>query len=383
MRRILALALPMALAFAVAGCSDDETAPCEEAPGTACTWAGTTALGLNGDGKDRRETILYWPVDIDFAPDGTPWVLDWNNHMVRRVRADQTFETVVGTFVGDGPPDQSDLMAPGAPGLDVALNHPTDLAFRPDGTVIFAAWHNHKIRQVDPATGLVQVVFGRGVGFAGDGGEAAADVRLNQPKAILLDDAGALYVLDQRNFRVRRFGEDGFVTEVGTGMAGFSGDGGPAVDAQVAFEAGGNPEPSGALARAADGTLFIADALNQRIRVVHPDGVIETIAGTGTAGYSGDGGPAVAAQVNNVKDLELGPDGRLYLADTDNHVVRAIDLGTGVIETVAGSGAAGAEADGLPAREAQLNRPFGIAFDAAGALYIADTFNSRIVKIPR
>lgn len=389
------IALSATLALAAVACGsedpiDQPPAPCVEESGKACTWAGKTGeLGLNGDGKDRLETILYWPVDLAFAPDGTPWLLDWNNHMVRRVLVDGTVETVVGTFVGDGPPDQSDLMEPGAPGSDVSLNHPTDIAFQPDGTVIFAAWHNHKIRKIDPATGMVVVLYGRGAGFAGDGG-TPLDVRFNQPKAILLDDAGTLYVLDQRNFRVRAISGAGtgtltIATQVGTGMAGFSGDGGPALMAQVAFEAGGNPEPSGALALGPDGTIYIADALNQRIRSVDPaTGVIDTIAGTGDAGNAGDGGPATAAQINNVKDLEFGPDGRLYLADTDNHVIRAIDLTTGVIDTVAGTtGSPGSDADGKPAREAALDRPFGIAFDSAGALYIADTFNSRIVKIPR
>jgi sugar lactone lactonase YvrE len=365
------------------GCSADAEEPCVETSGSACVWAGETGeLGLNGDFHHRLDTILYWPVDLSFAPDGTPWILDWNNHMVRKVRGDDTVETVVGTFVGDGPPDQSDLMEPGSPGLNVALNHPTDIVFRPDGSILFAAWHNHKIRKIDPATGNVVVVYGRGVGFAGDG-STPDTVRFNQPKAIDFDHQGNLMVLDQRNFRIRRITPDGDVSSpIGVGTAGFAGDGGPAVEAQLKFEAGGNPEPSGGLACAPDGAIYVADGLNHRIRRIDPaSGTIETIAGTGEAGHSGDGGPAVAARVNNVKDIELGPDGRLYFADTDNHVVRAIDLTSGIVDRVAGSGQPGSQGDGTKAAELELNRPFGIAFDAAGALYIADTFNSRIVKI--
>jgi sugar lactone lactonase YvrE len=192
-------------------------------------------------------------------------------------------------------------------------------------------------------------------------------------------------LLDQRNFRIRRIagGTDPAIeTVVGAGTAGFSGDDGDPLAAELRFEAGPNPEPSGAIALADDGTLYIADSLNHRIRKVDfAGGVITTIAGTGEAGFSGDGGAALDAQLDNPRDLELGPDGRLYVVDTENHRVRAIDLATGTIETVAGAGDLGTAADGMLAGEVQLARPFGIAFDADGALYIADTFNSRIVKV--
>ncbi len=373
-------------ALAVAGCDPEPEPRCEEEAGKACVWAGRTGeLGLNGDGKDRRETMLYWPLDLSFAPDGTPWFLDWNNHMLRKVNADDTVATAVGTFVGDGAPGGLDLMEPGAPGLDVSLNHPTDIVFQGDGTVVFASWHNHKIRKLDPETGNVVVIYGKSPGFGGDGGPGRS-ASFNQPKALAYGDDGELYILDQRNFRVRSVAADAdgtMATLAGTGTKGFGGDGGPALMAELAFEAGGNPEPSGALCYAG-GALYIADALNQRIRRVDiATGVIDTIAGNGEAGYSGDGASALEASFNNVRDLELGPDGRLYVADTDNHVVRAIDLASGVVETVAGSGKAGTRGDGNTPLNVDLNRPFGMAFDADGALYIADTFNSRIVKIPR
>ncbi|MSP24013.1 MAG: hypothetical protein EXR75_02390 [Myxococcales bacterium] len=376
----------MLLSVASVACDPEEAPPCEEASGVACVWAGKTGeLGLNGDGKDRRDTLLYWPLDLSFAPDGTAWFLDWNNHMLRKVQPDGTVATAVGTFVGDGAPGGLDLEEPGAPGLDVSLNHPTDIVFRPDGALVFAAWHNHKIRKLDPETGNVVVIYGSGPGFVGDGGPSRT-AKFNQPKALAYGDSGELYILDQRNFRVRRVSGDETATmgtAVGKGTAGFSGDGGPADAAELAFEAGGNPEPSGALLYAG-GKLYVADALNHRIRVVDlATGLIATVAGNGKPGFSGDGKSALDASFNNVRDLELGPDGRLYVADTDNHVVRAIDLDTGVVETVVGTGTAGSKADGVTAREVELNRPFGLAFDASGALYIADTFNSRIVKVPR
>lgn len=377
----------MAASLALLACGGDDDAAkerCKERSGIACVWAGTGAHGLDADGKDRRDTRFYWVEDVEFAPDGTPWLLDWNNHLVRRVTPAQKIETVIGNFVGDGPPDQEDLTEPGADPLLVSLNHPTDIQFGADGTLYLAAWHNHKLRVLHPDTGLVTVMCGRGAGFKGDGGPVEKAL-FNQPKAIVLAPDGSIYVLDQRNFRVRKILPDKTIqTVVGTGVAGFGGDGGPPLAAELKFEAGGNPEPSGALALGPDGSLYIADGLNHRIRRVDfANDVIDTIAGTGEGGFSGDGGPAKDAQINNPRDLEFGPDGRLYVADSENHRIRAIDLASGTIETVAGTGNQGLAADDLPSAEIELARPFGVAFDAKGALYIADTFNSRVIKVPQ
>jgi DNA-binding beta-propeller fold protein YncE len=383
----LSLALT-ALGSTALGCAPDELlSKCTERSGVACNWAGTGREELNADGLDRNETSLYWVIDMEFAPDGTPWILDWNNHLVRRVNPDQTVETVIGTFIGDGPPDQGDLVPPGADPATVSLNHPTDLQFSPDGMLYLAAWHNHKIRTLDPDTDLVLVTCGRGAGFAGDGGPASSAL-LNQPKSVVLDPSGQLYILDQRNFRIRKISADlepTIETVAGAGVAGFAGDGGPPSEAQLAFEAGGNPQPSGALALGPDGALYVADGLNQRIRKIDfTANIIATIAGTGVVGFSGDGGPAVSAEFHHVRDLEFGPDGRLYLADQGNDRIRVIDLQTGSIDTFVGSGIRGdANANGVAARDLELDQPMGIAFDGDGALYVADTYNSRILKIPR
>ncbi len=178
-------------------------------------------------------------------------------------------------------------------------------------------------------------------------------------------------------------------TVVGTGTAGFNGDG-VALQTQVAFPAGGNPEPASGIALTADGTLYFSDTNNNRIRkVVFSDpgvfknGVVTTIAGTSDKGYAGDGGPAIDAQLSFPQDIEIGPDGNLYFADTDNNCVRTIDLSTGIITTVAGTGENGYAGDGGQANAAKLNRPFGVAFDPNGDLYISDTFNSRIRKVKR
>jgi sugar lactone lactonase YvrE len=169
-------------------------------------------------------------------------------------------------------------------------------------------------------------------------------------------------------------------------MQGFEGDRGPALAAKLNFEAGSNPEPSGGIAIKGN-TVFVADTLSNRIRAIDLDtGMIDTIAGTGTEGFSGDGGPAIAAELAHPRDLEIGPDGDLYIADTDNNRIRAISLDTATsnIRTVAGSGVLGLDAEeNLLATELKLARPFAIEFSPAGDLYISDTINSRIVKVTK
>jgi PQQ-like domain len=390
MKRRTAIVIAM-LTAALGACGDSgaDQACDDQQPGTACTWLGLPGEeGFNGDGLHRLETKVYWTMDMLWASDGTAWFHDWNNHLVRRVLPDDTVETLVGwtepIFPGDGVPGSPDaeLGQDGAPGTDVRLNHPTDFAEMPDGSVLVMAWHNHKLRHVDPETGGVKIVCGRGAGFTGDGGPAA-EALFRQPKSLVVDQAGNMYIGDQQNFRVRRIDADGVITTIaGNGEQGFAGDGGPATEASLNWEAGDNPEPSGGLA-VAGGVLYIADSLNHRIRAVDLEsGTIETIAGTGDQGAAGDGGPALDAQLYNPRDIEIGPDGDLYIADTDNSTVRAIDLDSGDIRRVAGTGELGLdEEDGLPALETTLARPFGVEFDPDGNLFIMDTINSRILKV--
>jgi hypothetical protein len=387
MRRAFERALAAGFVLFSATACESEDIACLES-GNACVWLGTGAEGFNGDGHDRRETEIYWSMDMTFGKDGTPWFIDWNNHLVRKVEADDTVTTVVGwvdpIFPGDGTGDASEKTEPGADGLSVKLNHPTELLVADDGAILMMAWHNHKLRRIDPDTGLVTIVAGAGAGFAGDGGPAAKAL-FKQPKSLAGDGAGNLYIGDQQNFRVRRVDAEGTITTVvGGGTQGSEGDGGPATACQLDWEIGSNPEPSGGVV-VLDQRLFIADTLAHRIRVVDLEsGIIDNFAGTGEQGYSGDGGSALAATFNFPRELEIGPDGDLYVADTDNHAIRAIDLESGVVRTVVGTGSPGRDAeDGKPATETHLFRPFGLEFDAAGTLYVMDTLNSRILKVIR
>src|SRR5687768_5590183 len=153
-------------------CGDAEVTPpaaCQEQSGHACVWLGTGAEGFNGDGHDRLQTDIYWSMDMTFGADGTPWFIDWNNHLVRNVLPDQTVVSVVGwtapIFPGDGTGDASERTPPGADGALVKLNHPTELQLADDGAILLMAWHNHKLRRIDPDTHQVTILAGAGAGF--------------------------------------------------------------------------------------------------------------------------------------------------------------------------------------------------------------------------
>lgn len=377
---LLSLFAVVALASA---CDSDGAPPCPTTAGTICTWAGDGEAGFNGDDEPLSEARLYWPIDVTITKGGEFYILDWNNHQVRLLTEEGTLKTVLGTdFVGDGPFDLSDLMQPGTAGTNINLNHPTQMLEEASGTLLLVSWHNHKIRRYDPKTGKAYVIIGRGAGYAGDGGPIGdPDARLNQPSGGVLDGDGNLYLLDQRNQRIRLLSADGSMlsTVAGSGEMGYGGDGGAPMAAKFHFPPGSNPPPAGTLALDAKGRLYVADTLNHAIRRIDfAADTIETVAGTGEAGYGGDDGPGPAAKLNNPRDIEIGPDGRLYIADELNHRVRALDVESGVITTVAGNGRAEFSGDRGPAVDAGLNRPTGVAFDADGTLYISDSHNHRV-----
>src|SRR5438093_82347 len=209
-----------------------------------------------------------------------------------------------------------------------------------------------------------------GRGFSGDGGPAAA-AQLNTPVGMALDPAGNLYIADITNNRIRKVTSGGTIsTYAGSGSFGFSGDGGPATDAQLGVPVGVALDPAG--------NLYIADHDNGRIRKVTSGGTISTYAGSGSRGLSGDGGPATAAQLYSPHGVALDTAGNLYIADSTS--IRNVTPG-GTISTYAGTGTPGLSGPGGPATAAQLDVPVGVAVDPAGNLYIADSGSSRIRKV--
>ena len=222
---------------------------------------------------------------------------------------------------------------------------------------------------------MITTIAGTGArGYAGDGGPAAAAV-LNLPRAVAVTGDGDVLIADTDNQRIRRIeAATGVITTIaGVGRFGHGGDGGPATAARLA-----SPQ---ALALAPDGTVFVADTRNARIRRIDPGtGVITTIAGTGESGDGGDGGPATAARLSLPRGLTVAPDGSLYVADSGAHRVRRVDP-AGVITTVAGVGQRGCTGDGGPAADAALAAPSGLAVGPEGSLYIADAANNRIRRV--
>ncbi|MCZ1014464.1 RICIN domain-containing protein [Streptomyces noursei] len=330
------------------------------------TVAGTGVAGCAGDGAAAVSAQLNLPFEIVVDSTGTLYVADLGNHRVRKITTDGKISTLAGTgdagFGGDG-------------GLAVSaqLNKPRGVAVDGAGNIYIADVGNHRVRKVT-ADGKICTFAGSGTGgFSGDGVLATA-AQLKDPIGLVVDSAGVLYVAEYNNHRVRKITTDGKIsTVVGTGVAGFGGDGGPAVSAQL-------KNPYG-LAVDGAGALYVADAANHRIRKVATDGKISTFAGTGTAGFGGDGGPAASAQLKYPVGIVADSAGALYVSDHGNHRIRKVTA-DGKISTVVGTGTAGFGGDGGPATSVQLNNQMGLAVDCMDTLYIADHRNHRIRKIP-
>ena len=387
--RLALLPAFISVATVTTACTD----PCTDS-GTVCTVVGLGTPGNNEAEHRANRASLYGPMDVTVRTDANDYFIgDWNNHKIRHV-LDGEVQTVVGTnFLGDGDPDFQERIAPGVPGTEVALNHPTQTEWNPvTGQLMLPSWHNHRVRTWTPETGNSLVVGadtdisdgnGANAGFAGDGGPAA-DALMAFPNSIAVNpDDGSFWLLAQKNTRIRWVAADYSLidTIAGTGAEGYSGDGGDALEATFHFWDSDDlqPEPSGAI-EYADGLLYIADTSNHVIRVLDPDtGIIDTLPGTGAQTLPG--GACDADALCFPRDIEVGPDGRLWIADEGNHVIRVYDPATETMDTAVGTFSIGDGDDGAPGLEVSLNRPYGIDIDADGVLLIADTYNHKIRRM--
>jgi len=359
---------------------------CHGVPGRICNWAGTGLPQWGAPGQKPEDTALYWPVDIAFSPDDTPYVVDWNNHRVLMVDASGNFQVKVGCgapgpeceIFGDAPDGRADR---------IGLNHPTHVAWDPNGDLILSAWHNSVLKRVDESTGLITTFCGDGRrGFLGDG-DLAADAVVDLPVNVIFDAAGDMYIADQANMRIRKIDRTtGIInTVVGSGnppQAGYGGDGGPADQARLAFERGQAGNPSGKICFDQNEDMYIADTGNDIIRVVRKaDGYIYTFAGTpDVPGYGGDGGSATGAGALLRTPRDVASDGiNVYIADTGNHCIRKVDA-SGTITTVAGTPTQfGSDVrDGMIATSSRLTSPLGVEIGPSGNLWIADYQNNRV-----
>jgi len=347
----------------IADADDNRIRQVTAATGIITTAAGTGGPGFSGDGGPATSVKLSTPTGVAIDAAGNLFIADADDHRIRQVAPGGNISTVAGTgtagFFGD------DGLATTA-----QLQTPTGVAVDAAGNLFIADADNNRIRRVAADTGIITTVAGTGrAGFSGDGGLATA-AQLQTPTGIAVDAAGDLFIADAANNRIRRVAADGIITTfTGTGVAGFSGDEGAATAAELNFPY--------YVALDAAGNLYIADQGNFRIRQVAADGIITTVAGTGHAGFSGDGDSATSARLSVPYGVALDAAGNLYIADQGNFRIRRV-AADGIITTVAGTGTHGFSGDGGPATNAQLSASYGLALDAAGNLFIADSGNSRV-----
>jgi adhesin/invasin len=381
---------------------------CDEV-GVICTVAGTGETGFAPDEAPALESDIGIPIDVAAAPDGTIYVVDFNNSCIR------AFDREAGTLtrvIGSSELAPGEVGCPGGglgcDALDLSLNHPTAMAFDGDDAIIALPLASVLFR-VNLASGEVTARYGAGTRgpYTGDGGPAS-EAAFNYPTSVAVDPEGGVVVLDQMNQVIRRIGPDGIVERMagscvvqdplgepcaddaelvacpdshkltcgdpattcdGLCTPGFAGDGGPALDARFGFTVGQSTDMI-RLAIMLGGTLVVADTLNHRVRTIDRRGVVFTSAGTGERGF-GDG------RLNLPVDVAVGPDGTVYIADSANHCVQAVTRGGELTRVVGLCGYRGFEGDGGPALDARLSLPFGVEV-ADGVLYIADAGNHRI-----
>ncbi len=327
----------------------------------------TAAGGGTDDGRPALAATLTEPQDATFDAAGNLYVADaGNNRVVRIPAATGRVETVAGNgvfaFAGDG-----------GPAVAASLAFPTGVAVSPSGDLYVADRENNRVRRVSLRTGVIETVAGGGSG--GDGGPAASAL-LRGPTGLAFDAAGNLYVAEKYLHRVRRIdaATGGIRTVAGTGTAGDSGDGGPATAARFNYP--------GNVALDAAGNLYVADSQNYRLRRVSAaTGIVSTVAGDGTSGFGGDGGPASASRLSLLTDVHVEPNGDLLLSDLNNQRVRRISAATGIIQTIAGNGARATTGDGGPATAASLDLPYAVARDAAGNLFVPEWGSGRVRRI--
>jgi streptogramin lyase len=329
------------------------------------TFAGTGQAGYSGDGGPATQAKLDNPFGIVRGPDGALYVCDTNNHAIRRIAADGAISTIAGTgkrgYSGDG-----------GPATKAELNEPYEIRFDRRGDLYFVERLNHTIRRVDRRTKIITTFAGTGrPGFSGDGGPAN-QAMLNQPHSIQFDRRGALYICDILNHRIRR-------VDPASGVIGaFAGTGEKSATPDGAKFATAPLHGPRAIDFDRAGNMWLA--LREGNAVYKLDmkaGTIHHQAGTGKKGFTGNGGPAKEATLSGPKGLSIGPDGNVYLADTESHSIRMLDLRRKTIELIAGVGVSGDGPEGDPLA-CRMARPHGVFVDRDGRVFIGDSEAHRV-----
>jgi len=323
---------------------------------TINTFAGNGTAGYSGDGGPAIKAEINRVVGLATDAAGNIYLADQNNNVVRKVDTNGVITTFAGTgaagYAGDG-----------GPAAQAQLNAPLGVCVAPSGAIYVNDYGNLRVREIS-TSGTITTVAGNGsTGNSGDGGPALA-ATFTIPIRCAVDASGNLFIVDQGAFRVRKVDTNGIITAyVGTGAQGFSGDGGPATEAEF-----NNPTW---VTEDASSNLYVSDQFNHRVRRVDAgSGIITTVAGNGIGAFSGDGGPATAASLDYPGGTVVDSTGALFIVDGGNNRVREVN--GGIINTVAGTATAGYTGDGGPPLQAELDSPFPITLDKAGNLYVGD-----------
>jgi sugar lactone lactonase YvrE len=331
---------------------------------TITTIIGSSSAGYGGDGLPATAASMNAPWGLARDAAGNFYIADYTNKRVRKVDP----AGIITTFAGNGTAVSG---GDGGPATAAGINGPTGIVvFGTD--VYIAEVQASKVRKVD-ASGIITTYAGNGTtGFSGDGGPATI-ANISTPNGLGVDNLGNIYIPDQGTNHIRKVNTSGIISTIaGTGVAGYTGDGGPATLATMRL-------PNDVTVDAF-GNVFFVDFLNNAIRKIDPSGIITTYAGTGVAGYSGDGGPATAAQMKGPGGVLTDAAGNLYIGVADNHAVRVVNT-SGIINTIAGTGSPGFSGDGGAPAMAMLNRPNKVALDPMGNVYVGDMNNNRVRKI--
>ncbi len=338
-------------------------------PPTITTIAGDGIRGSSGDGGPAIDARVY-PFDLAVDPAGNMLILNRVANRIRRIDANTGIITTVAGSVGPGFSGDGELAT------EAMLNRPMGAAVDSFGNIFIADTYNHRIRKVDTETGIITTIAGNGyhapIEFVG----SATEAFLFFPRDIAVDSFGNLFILCQWTNQVRRVdAETGIITPfVGTGEDGFAGDNGPSTGALLSNPANFTLDTAG--------NLFISDTGNHRIRRVDvATGIITTVAGAGTEGFSGDNGPAIKAELAYPIGISVDESGNVFVASMENDRIRRIDSITGIITTVAGTGVEGFRGDNGDPISANLFNPIDLEIDPFGNLLIADRWNYRIRKV--